>query len=318
MSITQENKTTIDWFRLRTKSTSAEVLKALRHSYPSDDGYHVHSVPVDRSMLGFKYCDELFLNQVKIGRFDYGGESQKGWGRLDITGTGCAHLNWSDLDALQSLKSPEIRRLDIALTTEKGEMNHELVLAAHAAGRFITRGRPPDLREITSTDETAGRTCEIGTRAKSAKFMRCYEKGWQMLSSFPRHFRDSAVAIGGVHPSLVYRCELELKAVDISIEFETVYKRDQFFAGAYPFCADLLPEAGCDIFTRNPKVQAAIELAAALANIKNQSGNILFSALQAYHGDIGEIWSQIVGNKHCGRLLQAGVLLPDSFASSSD
>jgi DNA relaxase NicK len=272
----------------------------------------LHHRPIDRGgSLGFKFADDLYLGQVKIGRFDYGGESQRGWGRLDLSSAGCTRLDWSDLDSLEALESPEIRRLDIAHTTESGEVNHEYVVAAHAAGRFITGGRPPDLREIISTNQTAGRTCYIGTREKSAKFMRCYEKGWEMLSSFPRHIRESAVTIGGVHPGQIYRSELELKAVDMKIEFDVIYHRDEYFAGAYPFCADILPNAGCQILTRNPKLQASIELAAALANIKNQCGNILFTGLHAYHGDVGELFQQIVGTRHCNRLVEAGLLLPD-------
>jgi DNA relaxase NicK len=304
-------KTSVDWFRLRTKSTVSDTVSAIRPML-GDLAPLLHHRPIERGgSLGFKFADELYLGQVKIGRFDYGGESQRGWGRLDLSAAGCTRLDWSDLDALESLESPEIRRLDIALTTENGEVDHDHVVAAHAAGRFITGGRPPDLREIISTNDTAGRTCYIGTREKSPKFMRCYEKGWQMLASFPRHIRESEVTIGGVHPSQIYRCELELKAVDMKIEFDAIYHRDEYFAGSYPFCADLLPDAGCQILTRNPKVQASIELAAALANIKNQCGNILFTGLHAYHGDLGSLFQQIVGTRHCNRLVEAGVLLPD-------
>jgi DNA relaxase NicK len=309
MSQNTVHKTTIDWFRLRTRSNSEEVLEALKPLF-GGLGTYLRVAPLERGIMGFKRADGIFLADMQVARFDYGGESQKGWGRLDMPGKPCVFVqDWDALDGLAALEDAEIRRLDIALTTSKGEVNHELVKDAHSRGRFITRGRPPELREISSTDAVAGRTCEIGTREKSDKFMRCYEKGWEMIKDFPHHMREGCTSINGVHPSLIYRSELELKAVNMTIHFETIYKRDQYFAGAYPFCSDILPGVECDILTRNPKLQSALDIEAALANCRNQFGNTLFTALTYFHGDVGEVWSKICGDKHSPHLVESGVLL---------
>ena len=45
--------------------------------------------------------------------------------------------------------------------------------------KFITGGKPPELRQIVSSDQYAGRTCYIGSR-EGAKFLRCYEKGFEV------------------------------------------------------------------------------------------------------------------------------------------
>ena len=84
-----------------------------------------------------------------------------------------------EIGSVEELPDAQIRRLDIALTTWNGEVTHDMVVAAHEAGRFTTR-RPPNLQQILNSD--GGRTCNIGTREKSDKFMRCYEKGFEMVS----------------------------------------------------------------------------------------------------------------------------------------
>jgi hypothetical protein len=50
---------------------------------------------------------------------------------------------------------------------------------------------------------------------------------------------------------------------------------------------------------------------AALANCRAQFGNTLFTALTAFHGDIGAVWDKVVGKDHNRHLVEAGVLLVD-------
>ena len=109
----------------------------------------------------------------------------------------------------------------------------------------------------------------------------------------------------------IYRVELELKNKGMPIPWEAVERRDQYFAGAYPFCAEILPGVEADILQRRPEKGPQRDLQAALAQVRHQFGKTLFTALTAYHGDIGAVWERVVANEHNRHLLEAGVLLVD-------
>ena len=121
----------------------------------------------------------------------------------------------------------------------------------------------------------------------------------------------TCISIDGFPVEDIYRVELELKADGTPIPWETIERRDQYFTGAYPFCADVLPGIEPDILQRRPDKAAQRELAAALANCRHQFGKTLFTALVAHHGDIGAVWEKVCGREHNRHLLEAGVLLFD-------
>jgi phage replication initiation protein len=320
--VISEQKTTIDWLRFRTQEEPKRILEAVRALYGTV-GDHLKLKSLPRGILGFQQASTINLGDMVLGRMDYGGESQRGWVRVDLPAKGCEWVqDWEYLDCLENLSSCEIRRLDIALTTWDGEVNHDQVVQAHTSGRFTTWGRPPALRQITSSDPMAGRTCYIGAREKSDKFMRCYEKGFEMLSKANvAHLLPSrpdgqpqtgmGIQIDGHPIQGIYRCEVEFKATAKVIPWEVVERRDHYFAGAYPFCADVLPNVEADILMRRPERAPQIDLATALENCRVQFGPTLFTALMAYHGDIGAVWDKVVGRTHNQNLLEAGVLLVD-------
>lgn len=196
----------------------------------------------------------------------------------------------------------------MALTTWDGEVSHDRVVQAHEAGRFTSGGRPPDMQTITSSNERAGRTVYVGKREKSDKFFRAYEKGFELAGKVAGMV---VTAIDGHPVEDIYRCEVELKAESRPIPWEVVERRDQYFAGSYPFCADVLPGVEADILMRRPERAPQTDLAAMLEHCRTQYGNALFTALTAYHGDIFAVWNKIVGKDHNEALLAAGVLLVD-------
>lgn len=300
-------KTTVDWFRFRTQSEPRDGIEALRPLF-GDRGRSLKFRHLDRGIMGFQQGAQILIEDMTVGRVDFGGQSQRGWARWDIPGKGCEWVqDWDALEALEALPSAEVRRLDIALTTWKGEVTHERVVEAHRAGRFTTMGRPPHLRRIESSDPCAGRTCEIGKREKSDKFMRCYEKGWQAVAAYQGN--KQSITIDGFPARDIYRCEVELKAVNRPIPWEAIDRRDQYFAGAYPFCADVLPGVESDVLMRRPERAPQTQLRIALSNLQRQFGPTLYTALHAYGGDITAVWDQIVGREHNAALLEAGVLL---------
>lgn len=313
-----EDKTTIDWLRFRTKATPLEGLEALRGLF-GGLGPHLRLQPLERGADGFQQACSLQADcmsrdrngiavaGMNVGRVDFGGTAQRGWVRWNIPGAGCEWVkDWDALESVEALPGAEIRRADIALTTWKGEVGHDAVKAAHDGGLFTSGGRPPDLRMITSSNPRAGRTCYVGNR-ESDKFFRGYEKGFELAAKFPHEVTH----IDGFPVEDIYRCEVELKAKASVIPWEVVERRDHYFAGCYPFLAELLPDMECDILMRRPERAPQTELLAALANCRVQYGATLFTALVAYHGDMGRVFEQICGKEHNANLLAAGVLLVD-------
>lgn len=302
------SKTTVDWLRFRTQAGPRDVLEAMRPLF-GGLGHAVHLEPLARGILGFDQACSIAIGDMPLGRMDFGGDSQRGWVRVDVPGKGCGWItDWDALDAVEALDAAEVRRLDIALTTWEGQVGHDDVVSAHAAGRFASGGRPPHLQTITSTDPRAGRTCYVGKREKADKFFRGYEKGFEMAAQVPGFIVTN---IDGYPVEGIYRCEVELKAENRPIPWEVVERRDQYFAGAYPFCADVLPGVEADILQRRPDRAAQRDLAIALENCRIQYGNTIYTALQAYGGDMTAVWDKIIGKQHNDALLASGVLLVD-------
>jgi phage replication initiation protein len=274
-------------------------------------GTHLKLQHLQRGILGFQQGATINIADMPLGRMDFGGDSQKGWVRVDMTGKGCEWVkDWDAVESVEDLPSSQIRRLDIALTTWAGEITHEQVVQAHTDGRFTIR-RPPKLQQILSSDPRQGRTCYIGEREKSDKFMRCYEKGLEMASKHGGKTPGIITHIDGSKVEDIYRCEVELKAASTDIPWEVIERRDQYFAGSYPFCSDILPNVEADILKRRPEREAQLSLAAALENCRIQYGPTIFTALAAYGGDMTTVWDKIIGDHHNQALVEAGVLLVD-------
>jgi DNA relaxase NicK len=260
---------------------------------------------LQRGADGFQQASEIVVGDLALARMDFGGDSQRGWVRTQLSGKGCEWVqDWDALEPVEQLPDSQPRRLDLALTTWNGEISHEHVVQAHASGRFRTGGRPPELEQITSTNPRAGRTCYVGNR-KSDKFFRAYEKGFQLAGKL----RGEITHIDGHRIEDIYRCELELKSESTPIGWDVIERRDQYFAGAYPFCADVLPGVEADILMRRKERAPQMDLAAALENCRIQFGPTLYTALRAYHGDISAVWEKVCGTHHAQALLDAGVLL---------
>ena len=301
-------KTTVDWLRFRTQTEPRDVLEALRPMYGSA-GPGLKLQHLNRGIMGFQQGAVINIADMPIGRIDFGGESQRGWVRVDISGKGCEWVqDWQALEPIEALPSAQLRRLDLALTTWNGEVNHDQVVAAHTAGRFTIR-RPPKLQQILSSDPRAGRTCYIGEREKSDKFMRCYEKGFELAAKFASRLPGEITHIDGKRIEGIYRCEVEFKATVTDIPWEVIERRDQYFPGAYPFCGDVLPGVEADILMRRPQRAPQIDLQAALDNCRIQYGPTIFTALMAYGGDLTAVWDKIVGDHHNQALVEAGVLM---------
>jgi phage replication initiation protein len=214
----------------------------------------------------------------------------------------------------------KVKRVDIAADFYQGEVSFEQVQAAYGAGKFRLR-RQPDYKTVQGSN---GRTFYVGTRGNDV-FLRAYEKGKQEFAGLPRW--EQVCGPEGHRRSINggpwfrldqwFRVELELRAKTRPLPLDVLPDRDQYFAGAYPFLQELLPQVEPEILVR-PQHVAEANLDRALLNIRDQWGSTLFTAITAYGGDIFRVWKRIVGNHHNERLVQAGVLLHAEQFSVSD
>ena len=299
-------KTTIDWMTFRTQGEPMQALQALKPMFGTL-GPDLRLKPLERGAMGFQQASNVIFADMPVARMDFGGESQRGWVRVTMPGKGCGWVqDWSAMQSIEELPAAELRRLDIALTTWSGEVGHDMIVDAHTRGRFGTGGRNPDLQQITNSNPIAGRTCYIGKRT-SDRFLRAYEKGFEKNAKAGGNLTH----IDGYPIEGIYRTELELKAGNTDLPWSLIERSDEYFAGSYPFCAELLPGIDADVLQRRPEREPQTELAVVLENIRIQYGSSIYTALHAHRGDITAVWDKIIGKDHNQNLLEAGVLLVD-------
>lgn len=301
------NLTKVDWFGFRSQGEVPAVIEALRRSFDGS-GVPFKAVPRTGGWMGFRSSANLVIGDMVVGMMAFGGDSQRGNVTVNITGQGCEWLtDWEQVqDCASDLPGYEVRRLDIALDTFHGESSHAKVVQAHRDGLFNLGGRPPSMTRIEPEDPLEGCTAYVGSR-DNAKFFRGYEKGYELVKRYPK---GSVTAIDDIPVGDIYRLELELKAKQGALPVDLIDKRDQYFAGAYPYLQTVI-DVSPEVFVQTREKAPQNDLAAMLANVRHQYGATLFTAMMAYQGDITAVWDKIVGHKHNDELLASGVLLVD-------
>lgn len=198
---------------------------------------------------------------------------------VGVTGTGCKHGadGWESrlhhyLDNVAV--NGRISRIDIAHDDIQGKYSSfDLANQAESNDKFMlskSRNRPACniAGEYKHNDPyNKGLTLYVGNR-KNGKIIRCYEKGKQLGDVNSRWFRS----------------ELELHNSKYFIPLDVLLYADEYFAGAYPYCAELLELAIKNEKNKNDisqkkiktiKNERDISLAKSIAVFKNQFGKYL-------------------------------------------
>lgn len=313
-------KTKIDWFKFRTQSTYAEVFRKVRPAFYGG-GDLLELGPEIAGRDGWEYRRQVMIADLPIAAIDYGGASQRGWTRFDMSGKGCAWVDdWSALEAVKNdLEACELRRLDICLDTFDGSVTHEMVLKAHEQGEFKRPegGRNPKLKKVESSCETDGRTIYVGSRS-SYRFIRCYEKGWEQVGKMgiPDSFIKPGlrVAFEGemVKPEDYYRVEVEFKATDdMVIPWPAVTDSDSYFAGASPFCERLIGVAPKRAQAIPSELEPKAVLASQMEHARRAYGGLFRTLLELYGNDQetkARLFDELSSDKPSDRLIREGVL----------
>lgn len=282
--------------------------------------------------MGFEASADVRVGDLEAGVMAWGGANQKGWTFTSITGAGCAWIeDWDRAqEAADGCKAYEPRRVDVALDLHDGSSSFDATLAAYRAGGFSPAGcgRPPRCHPMKPEAGHESAIIKIGNRA-SNKYLRGYEKGKQLLGpAFAAALASEDGDLGEVamqmHPRFAldgthtmvsmwdwWRLELELKPQTAPLPEDVIDRRDQYFAGAYPYLGEVLQGVDPEALVMRRERGPQLDLALSLATIQKQWGSTLFTALVAHHGDMGAVWEQICGHKHNDRLVKAGVLMVD-------
>lgn len=322
------NVTSIDYYAYRSKSTLGSVRKALQATFAGAPG-PLAIVPRKSGWRGYERSYSVFIEDVPVGLVAEGGEHQRGWSYVGITGTGCNWVkNWDRAqEAASELDGYSVKRVDIAYDTFDTSKGFDATLEAYRHGGFNTGGRPPKCEPMKPERFEDSAIIRIGNRERD-KYYRGYEKGKEQLGPQISAVADredfditewashgTALIQGGkvVHERTLdwFRHEIELKPKSGPLPEDVIDRRDQYFAGAYPYLGTLLKDVDAQAFTVRRDVSQKLALAVSLESLRLQWGNTLYTALEAYEGDVGAVWELIVGKKHCQALIEAGVLLVD-------
>ena len=313
-------KTFIDYLRFRFTASPFQALEVVRSALGFVTPDLVDLGGSEKGKDGWQHRRPIILGGDQIlGYVDYGGESQRGWSRWDMSGAGCSFVDRWDLLA-QSLPSigGELRRVDVALDFFEGEVGHDSVLAAYEAGAFCRGGRPPKMRKVEGSCPTDGRTIYIGSR-ESSKFIRCYEKGWEMVAKgkVPEGLKagiESVYFRRGVpsHPRDYYRLEVELKAVDrLFLPLDVLVNPDSYFSGAAPYFAELVSVAPLRPLEPPTDVQQVLTVSSSMEHCSRAYGG-LFRALVELYGDDqatkAKLFDALCSDRPSDRLVKAGCL----------
>ena len=96
-------KTTIDWLTFRTQADPPVALKALKPMF-GDMGQWLQLKPLDRGAMGFEQAANVLLANMPIARIYFGGESQRGWSRVAMSGKGCQWVqDWTAMHSIEDL-----------------------------------------------------------------------------------------------------------------------------------------------------------------------------------------------------------------------
>lgn len=320
-SFSPSPKTQVDYLTISCEENSPAIRRCLSEVFHGSVAGPVYET--GPGLRHFERSQRITIAGMPAGVVLTGGETQRGRACIDLSGVGCSFVaDWRHAEeALLDLPGRSWRRADIAADFFRGEITHERVKRAHEDGKFKRGGRGPVMHEILSSDEKDGRTIYIGVRGGDA-LGRFYEKGKkEFRSGSNKALRKLADSPHGVSVkdstrndgesfdlAAWYRAELELRATNRPIPDDWISRRDEYFAGTYPFLQELLPEVEGRILIR-PRDKGIIAIEQALERVKRQWGAVLFTGLAYCGGDYVALCVKILGNKHSPRLIEGGALL---------
>lgn len=297
------SRTFPDFYAFRARAEYQTVVEALRLAYGGKGQLLGHSIQPN-GWHGYASHSLLNFAGKQAGLLAWGGSQQLGWVHASLSGAGCEWIDsWEFFEAVtQGLPEFSYRRVDLALDIRDGSCSHERTVQAYRAGGFDNKGRRPHGERIEPEDREQGCTFYVGHR-KHWRFFRGYDKGREIRS---KSGLAGLTHIGETRVEDLYRFEVEFKAVDgMVLPLDLVRERDSYFAGAFPYLAEVLPVEGSRPYRIPRQHTVHADLERTLASCQRMFGPALLAARNVY-GGAEAVWPLIVGDELTDRWIAAG------------
>lgn len=309
-----KQKTKIDWLAYTTLAAMDAVEMGLSVLWPT-----VVFSERSRGVTGYPNSKEVIVDGVQYGLIGYGAEHERVF--VSLPGTGCSTLNdeaIANAHEMLTLLDARISRVDIALDFYNGERtwDHAYWSYMHADGFKPARGAKPRHRVIQGEDgqgRNLGRTLNIGVRGESSRFIRIYEKGLEVFANLPKDLRDASDARALVfsledqnYADRWLRVEAELTRQKTDLPLDVLLRRDEYFAGTYPYLADCLGLVD-GVRPTNLKSDLQVDLIKLVTNGRRSYGSTIYTLKSLGFTD-AEVVYYLSGDKLNQKLVRSGVL----------
>jgi phage replication initiation protein len=277
------NKAKCDYLSITAKVSPDRLLDVARTLVP---GVVAGQMPRGK----FQYPEGLQLarsGQI-VGMVCFG--AAHGRNLLSITGQGMSRATDQSMEyaaeSIASMEGSKITRIDLAVDFYEGQIRYEHCEAALEGGQFKlpkARNAPQVKRYSVGKDaRNYGRSLYIGVTPKQH---RGYEKGLQIWGKLPEAVKaqyqpqDMTVHADwgcpdGTATDLWFRSEVQYNDGDRLLPPEMLVRRDDFYAGSYPFCAQVLERADGVRPSYLPSPEAATLVGQAL-NLRKSYGGVI-------------------------------------------
>lgn len=315
-----KQKTKVDWLAFTTARDLDPIKAGIQVLWP-------HAVFSARStgLKGYSCSIAIFVDEVQYGVIGHHGENKAGRNYISLTGVACSTLSDEQvIFAYEVLKLLEARlsRLDIALDFYNGERTWDHALWSYEGTKgfcSLGGGRKPPYKTITGQDgfgNNSGRTLYVGTRGETEKFVRVYEKGLEVFSKLPKDLRDAShersqakdmvfSVEDAVYADKWLRIEIEFSRQKKDLPLEMLIDRDQYFAGAYPYCADCLGLVD-GLRPVSLKTELDVDLIKLIGHGQKAYGSLVFTLKELGFTD-SEVVQVLSSGKLSSKLVRSGV-----------
>lgn len=310
-----KQKTNIDWLGYTSEASIDAIRLGVQVLWPD-----VIFSRKSGGMPGYPDAQVILVDGVQYGLLGYGAKTHSR-AFVSLTGTACKTLTPELISVAQEMLEAvdaRLSRLDICLDFYRGEQTFEHAEFAYSTGQFIgVGGKNPKHRrigDVSGDGKNLGRTLYVGPR-DGEKMARIYEKGLEVYANLPEDLRSASEARAVVFSledkqfsDSWLRIEVEFKRQKSGRELplDMLTKRDEYFAGAYPYCASSLGLAD-GLRPVSLKKDLDIDLIKLIGNGKRSYGSLVHTLkeLQFTDSDVVQcLTSGVLNNK----LVKSGML----------
>lgn len=291
-------KTIIDWLNITAEEPSHILIEFIKLVIPNAE-----IKPEKFGKYHYRRGYKIELNCQTIG-YIYYAMKKSDRNLISLSGTGCKKIDdWYKFHYWATkLNLAHISRIDLALDNFDKTITSQLIFDAYNNGKFRLPKSPnnPAIQTIQGKSGKGlnkGTTHYIGSRT-SRKMARCYEKGHQVFGSgftkedddyydMYEYFINSHISYSMDGYKLTaeeyknwFRVEIQFMRVDkdCEIPLEILINRDEYFAGSYPFCKEILEMTTHSRIKRTPK-EIEIDIFNSLKHCREQYGKSWADAL---------------------------------------